>query len=332
MLNLSTDKKITLYNKIYLNNNHKSIQRNTYSLIYKSNLKILNTAPISERFGLSNKIDLSYNNIYNKLNNSKKENISTNNNNFVSNNNLLKKKLFYKVDRSHHTNIFRSLDYNTVDSSKNIFKYHKTETDPFPFNNRSKESFTTKNVSITGINYINNNHSSLYSSYITGKNINVNISKDIQNKNFGSNGNNSKKKQIFTNYMFYLNSFNKKYQKNETNNNNKYHRNIKIKDGKGKSFLTNNLFKKLRIMKALENIFNAYCNDNNVLDAFIILNRKTIPSEIYNAISFIIKNCNKKGRFISLKEFVNKGIEIFEKLKTQEQISLINFKLNDTCK
>jgi len=327
MLNLSTDKKISLYNKLYLNKNHKSIQRNTFSLIYKNKLKILNTAPISERFGLSNKIDLSYNNIYNKLNNSKKENISNNNNNnIVSNNNLLKKKLFYKIDRSHHTNIFKSLDYNTVDSSKNIYKYHKTDTEPFPFNNRSKESFTTKNVSITGINYMNNNPSSLYSSYITGKNINVNLSKDTQNKNFGSNGNASKKKQIFTNYMFYLNSFNKKFQNDDTNNNN-----IKIKDDKEKSFLTNNLFKKFKIMKALEKIFNEYCNDHNVLDAFIILNRKTIPAEIYSPVSFIVKNCNKKGRFVSLKEFVSKGIEIFEKLKTQEQKSIINFKLNDTC-
>ena len=327
MLNLSTDKKISLYNKLYLNKNHKSIQRNTFSLIYKNKLKILSTAPISERFGLSNKIDLSYNNIYNKLNNSKKENISNNNNNnIVSNNNLLKKKLFYKIDRSHHTNIFKSLDYNTVDSSKNIYKYHKTDTEPFPFNNRSKESFTTKNVSITGINYMNNNPSSLYSSYITGKNINVNLSKDIQNKNFGSNGNASKKKQIFTNYMFYLNSFNKKFQNDDTYNNN-----IKIKDNKEKSFLTNNLFKKFKIMKALEKIFNEYCNDNNVLDAFIILNRKTIPAEIFSPVSFIIKNCNKKGRFVSLKEFVSKGIEIFEKLKTQEQKSIINFKLNDTC-
>ena len=327
MLNLSTDKKISLYNKLYLNKNHKSIQRNTFSLIYKNKLKILNTAPISERFGLSNKIDLSYNNIYNKLNNSKKENISNNNNNnIVSNNNLLKKKLFYKIDRSHHTNIFKSLDYNTVDSSKNIYKYHKTDTEPFPFNNRSKESFTTKNVSITGINYMNNNPSSLYSSYITGKNINVNLSKDTQNKNFGSNGNASKKKQIFTNYMFYLNSFNKKFQNDDINNNN-----IKIKDDKEKSFLTNNLFKKFKIMKALEKIFNEYCNDHNVLDAFIILNRKTIPAEIYSPVSFIVKNCNKKGRFVSLKEFVSKGIEIFEKLKTQEQKSIINFKLNDTC-
>jgi len=327
MLNLSTDKKISLYNKLYLNKNHKSIQRNTFSLIYKNKLKILNTAPISERFGLSNKIDLSYNNIYNKLNNSKKENISNNNNNnIVSNNNLLKKKLFYKIDRSHHTNIFKSLDYNTVDSSKNIYKYHKTDTEPFPFNNRSKESFTTKNVSITGINNMNNNPSSLYSSYITGKNINVNLSKDTQNKNFGSNGNASKKKQIFTNYMFYLNSFNKKFQNDDTNNNN-----IKIKDDKEKSFLTNNLFKKFKIMKALEKIFNEYCNDHNVLDAFIILNRKTIPAEIYSPVSFIVKNCNKKGRFVSLKEFVSKGIEIFEKLKTQEQKSIINFKLNDTC-
>ena len=309
MLNLSTDKKISLYNKLYLNKHHKSIQRNTFSLIYKNKLKILNTAPISERFGLSNKIDLSYNNIYNKLNNSKKENISNNNNNnIVSNNNLLKKKLFYKIDRSHHTNIFKSLDYNTVDSSKNIYKYHKTDTEPFPFNNRSKESFTTKNVSITGINYMNNNPSSLYSSYITGKNINVNLSKDTQNKNFGSNGNASKKKQIFTNYMFYLNSFNKKFQNDDTNNNN-----IKIKDDKEKSFLTNNLFKKFKIMKALEKIFNEYCNDHNVLDAFIILNRKTIPAEIYSPVSFIVKNCNKKGRFVSLKEFVSKGIEIFEK-------------------
>ena len=163
---------------------------------------------------------------------------------------------------------------------------------------------------------------------MTGKNINVNVSKDALNKNFGLNGNISKKKQIFTNYMFYLNSFNKKYQNDNTNNDN----NIKIKDVKEKSFLTNNLFKKFKIMKALEKIFNAYCNDNNVLDAFIILNRKTIPSEMYGPVSFIIKNCNKKGRFVSLKEFVSKGIEIFEKLKTKEQKSIINFKLNDTCK
>ena len=331
MLNLSTDKKISLYNKLYLNRNQKSIQRNTFSLIYKNKLKVLNTAPISERFGLSNKIDLSYNNIYNKLNNSKKENMSNNNNNnnnIISNNTLLKKKLFYKVDRSHHTNIFKSLDYNTVDSSKNIYKYHKTDTEPFPFNNRSKESFTTKNVSITGINYINNNYSSLYSSFMTGKNINVNVSKDAPNKNFGANGDISKKKQIFTNYMFYLNSLNKKFQNDNTNIDN----NIKIKDDKEKSFLTNNLFKKFKIMKSLEKIFNSYCNDNNVLDAFIILNRKAIPSEIYGPVSFIVKNCNKKGRFISLKEFVRKGIDIFEKLKPQEQKSIINFKLNDTCK
>jgi hypothetical protein len=220
------------------------------------------------------------------------------------------------------------LDYNTVDSSKNLHKYHKTDTEPFPFNNRSKESFTTKNISITGINYINNNYSSLYTSYITGKNINSNMSKDAQSKNFGSYGNISKKKQIFTNYMFYLNSFNKKFQNDITNNNNY----IKKKDDKEKSFLTNNLYKKFKIMKALEKIFNAYCNDNNVLDAFIILNRKTIPSEIYRPISFIIKNCNKKGRFISLKEFIDKGIEIFEKLNSQEEKSIINFKLNDTCK
>lgn len=327
MLNLFSDKKISLYNKLYLNKNHQAIQRNTYSHIYKSNLKVLNTAPISERFGLSNKIDLSYNNIYNKLNNSKKENTS---NNITSNNNLLKKKFFYKNGRSHHTNLFKSLDYNTIDSSKNIYKYRKTDTEPFSFNNRSKESLTTKNVSITGINYINNNPSSLYSSYMTGKNINVNLSKDAQNKNFGANEYISKKKQIFTNYIFYFNSFNKKYPNEDTNNNEEG--NIKLKNDQEKTFLTNNFFKKFKIMKALEKIFNDYCNENNVLDAFIILNRKILPSEIYNPISFIIKNCDKKGRFISLKEFVNKGIEIFEKLKTHEQKAIINFKLNDTCK
>ena len=130
--------------------------------------------------------------------------------------------------------------------------------------------------------------------------------------------------------MFYLNSFNKKFQNDEININNNIK--IKIKNDKEKSFLTNNLFKKFKVMKALEKIFSEYCNDNNVLDAFIILNRKTIPAEIYSPVSLIVKNCNKKGRFVSLKEFVRKGIEIFEKLKTQEQKSIINFKLNDTCK
>ena len=139
-----------------------------------------------------------------------------------------------------------------------------------------------------------------------------------------------KKKQIFTNYIFYFNSFNKKYPNEDTNNNEEG--NIKLKNDQEKTFLTNNFFKKFKIMKALEKIFNDYCNENNVLDAFIILNRKILPSEIYNPISFIIKNCDKKGRFISLKEFVNKGIEIFEKLKTHEQKAIINFKLNDTCK
>ena len=92
-----------------------------------------------------------------------------------------------------------------------------------------------------------------------------------------------------------------------------------------KSLLANNLLKKYQIMKSLEKIFYLLCNKNNILDAFSNLNRKSIPSNVFEPISFIIKNCNNRQRFICLNDFINKGIELFDKLKGQEQSLIINF-------
>lgn len=93
------------------------------------------------------------------------------------------------------------------------------------------------------------------------------------------------------------------------------------------NFLTNNIVSKNEIENSFKNIFNFLTKNNNYLDAFSVMNTKTIPSKIYKPIQSVIKSCNNKKRFISENEFVQKGYELFNFFSQNDKISIINFNI-----
>ena len=92
-------------------------------------------------------------------------------------------------------------------------------------------------------------------------------------------------------------------------------------------FLTNNIISKNEIENSFKNIFKYLSKNNNYLDAFSVMNTKTIPSKIYKSIQSVIKSCNNKQRFIPENEFVRKGYELFNFFSQDDKIYIINFSI-----
>ena len=92
------------------------------------------------------------------------------------------------------------------------------------------------------------------------------------------------------------------------------------------SSLTISLEKKNKISNSLKNIFLYLSKGNNYLDVFQLLETNKNHLDIYPMVQKIIKNCDQKQRFIFMKDFIEKGKIVFEKLPEEEQKIIFNFK------
>ena len=187
--------------------------------------------------------------------------------------------------------------------------------------------------------------------YNNTSNINNNLFySNILNNNKGSNTifkvKNRKNKILFfspnlnLNYSLTTNYSNNKnssidYLKQKTTSNLGAHYNFsKIKSEKGKKYsynilnkttLARNLLVKREIMNSFKNIFNFITKNNQTLDVFAILNRQNIPEELYDIIKKIVKNCNRKKRFIEKNEFINQANSLFNIFSKEEKIIILNY-------
>ena len=94
----------------------------------------------------------------------------------------------------------------------------------------------------------------------------------------------------------------------------------------GLNYLTESIISKKDIENCFEKIFNYICKNHQYFDVFRAMNTKNIPSQIYKAVQFVIKNCNKR-RFITANEFIRKGTELFHFFSKNDKISIINFNI-----
>ena len=184
-----------------------------------------------------------------------------------------------------------AVETKSIDIDASSMNRYGTENKSF---GTKKKLNRCKNI----MNFNNKNANSICSSVFHDKNI-----FSTERDRFESNKNNNfYKRKKFNNF-----SSNKKLQKNN------------------KSCSMNNSSNRNEIIKALNNVFCFINKDRNYFDVFSNLNRKNIPSEFFEPVHFIIKNCNQKQRFISINEFSTKGAELFDKLNLKDQILILNF-------
>ena len=343
--NNSNNDNIKVVDESNINNEQIDIKNNiNYSKesIFPLKSSILNNIKNNNAKTLLNSLNFSidekqinYNSLTqpNKLNTSKK--ISSNNSNYlkdyITEGNLMKnsteqnsiqnstinknlKEFCCRIPNSVRFNMPNQLNLSTKKSVqlclKNIYnRYGSAESKSIDINasnpNRygtEKKMFGNKNQMKNSkdiMNYINKNANSICSSTIQDKNRLL-----TECNKFQTNENNNFYKKITCNNF---NSSNKIVHKNY------------------KNCLMNNLLNRNGIINALINVFSFISKDNNYLDVFSNLNRKNIPSDIFEPVQFIVKNCNQKQRFISINEFSAKGLELFDKLNLKDQIVILNF-------
>ena len=182
-------------------------------------------------------------------------------------------------------------------------------------------------------NSINNSHN-LY--YINGINNNKSITNNIKNnipKNkrllFPNNLNNS----ITTNYSNNNKSRIYLKKKSKSNISYEYKHILNMKNNMEKNNLSklknNNLTQDLKskkeVMNSLKNIFYFITQNSIILDVFALVNERCIPEEIYGIIKKIVKNCDKKKRFIDYQEFINQAFYLYDRFSKEDKISLLNF-------
>ena len=193
---------------------------------------------------------------------------------------------------------------------------------------------------------INNSHNLYYTNLI---NINNNNKSNTDNTNI----NNKKNKRLIlanlhniNNIYNSINSFNTiindnslDYIKTKINTNricdeNKNASNIKIYMGKlfnhnNNKLKSNNLSRHLQakndVIISLKNIFNFITKNNKTLDVFTVVNKKNIPEEIFDIVKTIVRNCDKKKRFIEYNEFINKGFYLFDQFSKEDKITVLNY-------
>ena len=187
---------------------------------------------------------------------------------------------------------------------------------------------------------INNSHHLYYTNSISNNN-----NKSIKN-NHNNTVNKKNKRLIFSHNLNLQNSLNSnnsnnkdnslEYLKTKINNKicdeNKNTSNIKINMEKryyhlrlNKNNITRKLQAKNDVMNSLKIIFNYIAKNNMILDVFTVVNKKNIPEEIYGIVKKIVRNCNKKKRFIEYNEFINQAFYLFDRLSNEEKITILNF-------
>jgi len=300
---------LNLINNAYkydeLNNNHRN--SNSSALYGKINNKFINRSKLCQNIINSNSLNLNQDIINEELEN--------NTNNDYKNGN-------YTITKKNKTSKYISLleNYHKQNSKFNhyaINNYHNRTEDikEYKKNKMNKRYLLFNNNNKTIIGPSNE-------TYVHQKN----------QTNFKSNNNNyhlkknkchiSNKTEYVINGYINNNLFKKEFKLPQTG---KIIR--KTKKYFEINFLKNNIISKNEIENSFKNIFKFLTKNNNYLDVFSVMNPKTIPAKIYKSIQSVIKSCNNKQRFISEKEFVKKGYELFNFFSQDEKISIINFNI-----
>ena len=284
-----------LLDELY-NNRYSNINLNEYSSLNK---KLSNNITRPQRF--TNSVNLNNNIISEELykENNKNCNIKEKNKNITESKNH-----FQKINTSNKNNI--SNYYLKMTSMK------KNKGKTF----RKKRLIFEENKIIDTLSNITSNTYSNHNKYLSFNNYkHINHPLNSIAKNDIITHQNNNKSDFFNNNFFNNNSFNKNYINNK---NKKY---VELK------YLTENIISKKEIENCFKNISKYICINNDYLDAFTAMNRKSIPSEIYKPVQFVIKKCNNKNRFISINEFIRKGYELFHCFSKNDKIALMNFSL-----
>ena len=280
---------LNLINNGYKYDELNNILRNSNSnTLYGKNNKFVNRKKLSQNYINSNSLNLKPDIINEELEN------NINNDNKNGN---------YTIKKENKTSKYISLleNYHRQNNKINhysINNYHNRTEDikEYKKNKMNKRYllFNNNNETISGLSNESYVHKKNQTN-IKSNNINYHLSKKkchISNKT-----------EYIINDNLKNNLFKREFKLPQTSKMNK-----KTKKYFEIQFLTNNIISKNEIENSFKNIFRFLTKNNNYLDAFSVMNTKTIPSKIYMPIQSVIKSCNNKKRFISENEFVKKLI------------------------
>ena len=285
-----------------LNNIHRNSNSNT---LYGKNNKFVNRTKLCQNIINSNSLNIKPDIINEELEN------NINNDNKNGNYTITKEnktsKYISLLENYHRQNTkfnHYSINNNYLNRTEDIKEYKK---------NKRYLLLNNNNEAISGLSNESYVHQKNQTN-IKSNNINYHLKKDkchISNKT----------EYIINDYLK-NNLFKREFKLPQTSKINK-----KTKKYFEIHFLTNNIISKNEIENSFKNIFRYLTKNNNYLDAFSVMNTKTIPSKIYMPIQSVIKSCNNKKRFISENEFVKKGYELFNFFSQNDKISIINFNI-----
>ena len=250
---------------------------------------------------------------------------------------------------SNINNIFINLKYSNNKKNKSLLGYLDNNSGILPQQNKKKINKKRNNSHVFSSNKICNNTNSFGNkksanetsdkAIINNMNLNLNITAETNNNSYSF-----KNKRKINNNNF-ANLKNKIINKCPTNINNKRpcyffvesQNSSSPSTSRGKikknhnalfqnSSLTINLLKKNKIVEALKEIFYYLSNNSDKIDVLKI-NKKNliIPEEIIKPIQKIILNCKSKNNNIIIKDFILKGVLLFDSLLFEEKISILNF-------
>lgn len=296
---------LNLINNAYkydeLNNLHRNSNSNA---LYGKNNKFVNRSKLSQNIINSNSLNLKPDIINEELEN----NDYKNGNYTITKENKTSKYISLLENYHRQNNKFNHYSINNYhNKTEDIKEYKKNKM------NKRYLLFNNNNEAISGLS----NESYVYQKNQTNfksNKINYHLKK---NKCHISN-----KTEYLINDYLKNNLFKREFKLPQTGKINR-----KTKKYFEINFLTNNIVSKNEIENSFKNIFNFLTKNNNYLDAFSVMNTKTIPSKIYKPIQSVIKSCNNKKRFISENEFVQKGYELFNFFSQNDKISIINFNI-----
>jgi hypothetical protein len=287
-----------------LNNIHRNSNSNT---LFGKNNKFVNRTKLSQNIINSNSLNLKPDIINEELENNI-NNDNKNGNYTIKKENKTSKYISLLENYHRQNNKFNHYSINNYHNrTEDIKEYKKNKM------NKRYLLFNNNNETISGFSN---------ESYIHKKN-QTNIKSN--NKNYHLKKDKchiSNKSEYIINDCLKNNLFKREFKLPQTSKMNK-----KTKKYFEIQFLTNNIISKNEIENSFKNIFRYLTKNNNYLDAFSVMNTKTIPSKIYKPIQSVIKNCNNKKRFISESEFVKKGYELFNFFSQNDKISIINFNI-----
>ena len=221
---------------------------------------------------------------------------------------LNKKKCYFYYDSSfiinnkHKKNLF----IINCNSNKNL----RMNISPTNFN-------TVKNINVSTLTNSNNCSRIQNNYYIKKKPLNIKLFYNPKNIKINNINNSSN----IINYKI--------KNKNLSASYNASNKSIKINTSsclRNSSLLTKSLEEKNKISNSLQTIFLYLSKGNNYLDGFKILKTNKNHSDIYPVIKSIIKSCRLNLRFVYMKEFIEKGKILFEKLSKKEQKIIFDFK------